>query len=59
MHLAIHSALGLCLWDILAVVIFVLSVSILVVHFVRQKQHKTARTAVHTGNTPKGPGATA
>lgn len=42
MHIALHTALRLCLWNVLAVLILGIAVVLLAVHFVKQKQRKTA-----------------
>lgn len=45
MHIALHNALGLCLWNVLAVIVLGISVVILAVHFAKQKQRKAAYEA--------------
>lgn len=40
LHQSLHSQYGICLWTLLAVVVFLIMVVIFVVHVVRQKKRK-------------------
>lgn len=40
LHQSIHSEYGLCLWTILAIIVFLIMVIFFVVHVIRQRKRK-------------------
>lgn len=40
LHQSLHSQYGICLWTLLAVIVFLIMVVIFVVHVVRQRKRK-------------------